>query len=88
MQLGEELPLFGIVAGTVDLAAQGKPLLRPGGQALGRGAVGIDTGVVSFVHVPNIEPGLDVALEDFGQVVVGVKLVFVSNASEGVNGVE
>ena len=38
--------------------------------------------------VPGFQARLDVALEDFGQVVVAVKLVFVGNASEGVNGVK
>ena len=37
---------------------------------------------------PGVEPGFDVALEDFGQVVVAVELVFVGDASEGLNGVE
>jgi hypothetical protein len=81
------LPLFGIVTGFGDLAAQGKPFLTPGAQAFGGGALTLGAGVQGFVGIPCFQAGLDVALEDFGQVVVAVKLVFVGNASEGLDGV-
>jgi hypothetical protein len=38
--------------------------------------------------IPCGQTGLDVALEDFSQIVVAVELVFVGDASEGLNGVE
>ncbi len=53
-----------------------------------RGAVGFIAGVLGFSALPGFEAGLDVALEDFSQVVVAVELVFVGDASEGLNGVE
>jgi hypothetical protein len=74
------LPLFGIVTGFANLAAQGKPLLSPGTYALGGRAFSLGTRVQGFMCVPGFQTGLDVALEDFGQVVVAVKLVFIGNA--------
>ena len=88
LDLREQGEFFGVVFGTVDLAAQGKPFLRPGLQALGRCAKVFVTGVFSLRGFPGVELGFDVAFEDFGQVVVAVKLVFVGNASEGLDGVE
>jgi hypothetical protein len=52
-----------------------------------RGAVGIVAGVFNLFGFPSVEFGFDVAFEDFGQIVVAVKLVFVSNASESLDGV-
>jgi hypothetical protein len=71
-----------------NLTMQGKPFLRPGLQAFVGCAKGIVTGVFGFGGFPGVELGFDVAFEDFGQVVVAVKLVFVGNASEGLDGVE
>lgn len=69
----EQLPLFCIVTGLADLAAQRKPLLGAGAQALVGRAVGFVTGVRGLIGLPRVEAGLDVALEDLGQVVVAVK---------------
>ena len=52
------------------------------------GAKGIVTGVFGLCGFPRVELGFDVAFEDLGQVVVAVQLVFVGNASEGLDGVE
>ena len=87
LQLGEDLPLFSVVTGAFYLVAKGKPLLAPGAQAFGGRSLALSTGVQGFMGVPGFQAGLDIALEDFSQVVVAVKLVFVGNASEGVNGV-
>ena len=46
------------------------------------------TGVFGFGGFPCIKLGFDIAFEDCGQVVVAVKLVFVGNASEVLDGVE
>ena len=91
LKLAEEAPALGGLTRALHLAAQGKPLLRPGLQALVGGTVAVIAGFVGlagFSSFPGIEPGLDVALEDLGQVVVAVKLVFVGDAGEGLNGVE
>ena len=45
------------------------------------------TGVLRFVRIPCLQAAFDVAFENFSQVVVAVKLVFIGNASEGVNGI-
>jgi hypothetical protein len=95
LELGEEAPALGGVAGPLHLAAQGEPLLRPGLQAFVGSAVAVASGLICLVGLsrcfgglPGVEPGLDVALEDFGQVVVAVELVFVGDAGEGLNGVQ
>jgi hypothetical protein len=46
------------------------------------------TGVFGFGGFPHVELGFDIAFENFGQLVVAVKLVFVGNASEGLDCVE
>ena len=53
LQLGENLPLFGIITGFGNLTAQGKPLLTPGTQPLGRRAFLLDTRVQGLVRVPS-----------------------------------
>ncbi|MFD2379342.1 hypothetical protein ACFSTJ_20205 [Ottowia pentelensis] len=88
LQLRIGLPALVFVFAALHLAAQGKPALGPGLQALGWGAVGVIAGVLGFFGVPGVEAGLDVALEDFGQVVVAEELVFVGDASEGLYGFE
>ena len=88
LQLGEDMPLLSIVTRLGNLATQGKPLLAPGTQAFGRGAVAFIARVKSFIGLPGFQATFDIALEHFSQVVVAVKLVFVGNASEGVNGVK
>ena len=92
LNLHEGLPALVLVFAAVHLATQGKPALGPGLQALWRGAVlfvvwGI-AGVLGFLRVPGFQAVFDVAFEHFSQVVVAVELVFVGDASEGLNGFE
>jgi hypothetical protein len=89
LQLGEEREFFSVVFGASDLAAKGKPFLCPGFQAfVGGGTKVLVTGVFGFGGFPHVELGFDIAFENFGQLVVAVKLVFVGNASEGLDCVE
>lgn len=86
LQLHEGVPaLVGLLAAQ-HLAAQAKPALRPGLQALLRRAVGFVARVLRLAGVPGVQAGLDIALEHFSQVVVAVELVFVADASEGLYG--
>jgi hypothetical protein len=88
LQLGEELPALGVTGAARHLASQAEPALGPGLQALVRCAPGLFARVLCFSGLPGLQARLDVALEDFGQVVVAVELVFVGDASEGVDGFE
>lgn len=94
LDAGEHLPALSIVLGTLNLATQSKPLLGPALQALVGGAMGFVAGVSGFRGrpggglggIPAFQASLDVALEDFGEVMVAVELIFVGNASEGLDG--
>ena len=90
LHLHKAVPALVFIFAALHLAAQGKPALGPGLQALWRGAVlfvvwGV-AGVLGFFCIPRGQAVFDVAFEDFGQVVVAVKLVFVGNASKGLDG--
>jgi hypothetical protein len=57
-------------------------------QALVWGAINLLTGVLCFHSFPSFQLGFDIAFENFSQIVVAIKLVFVGNTSEGLDGVK
>ena len=88
LYLHEGLPALVLVFAALHLAAQGKPALGPSLQAFLWRALGVFAGVLGFLCVPGFQAVFDVAFEHFSQVVVAVELVFVGDASEGLNGFE
>lgn len=68
-----------------DVGLLGKPAGAAGLELLERGFIGSAT--LLFRSLPLLDQRFDVALEDFGQIVVAVELVFVGQASEGADGI-
>ena len=67
----------------------GEPFSAESAQAAVRGAGGglfLLSGSGFLGGVPLVDQRLDVALEDFGEVVVAVEFVFIGDAGEGLDG--